>query len=455
MDTDFEDDKKKFSKSNGKTDVLDNFCKDITKLARTNMLDTVIGREKEVKKLCQVLSRRVKSNAVLIGIAGVGKTAIINKLAQMIVDGKAPKILSDKKIYSLDLGLVVAGTKYRGQFEERIKAIIDELSNNRNIIIFIDELHVMVGAGNASGSLDASNMLKPALARGEIQIVGATTLDEYREHIEKDHGLSRRFQSILIEEPTVEETKEILMNIKYKFEDYHGVEYTNEAIDECVKLSQRYITDRALPDKAIDVMDDAGASINVSFEIPSEIAVLEAKRNDCLVKKKEYIARQDYEKAQDVKTEESILNREIIEIKKKWEKEIEKKKNIVDKDIIEEIISQTTGIPVNKISSKENKKLLDIEKELSLKVIGQDEAVSKIGKAIKRSRLGIKDKNKPISFMLLGSSGIGKCVTDNTFITIKNKNTDVIQKITIGKFFNKIKLINKNKKKNNDNETRI
>jgi len=231
MDTDFEDDKKKFSKSNGKTDVLDNFCKDITKLARTNMLDTVIGREKEVKKLCQVLSRRVKSNAVLIGIAGVGKTAIINKLAQMIVDGKAPKILSDKKIYSLDLGLVVAGTKYRGQFEERIKAIIDELSNNRNIIIFIDELHVMVGAGNASGSLDASNMLKPALARGEIQIVGATTLDEYREHIEKDHGLSRRFQSILIEEPTVEETKEILMNIKYKFEDYHGVEYTNEAID--------------------------------------------------------------------------------------------------------------------------------------------------------------------------------------------------------------------------------
>ena len=392
-----------------KTPVLDNFCRDISKAVEKGEIDPVVGRSVEIKRVSQILSRRKKNNPVLIGDPGVGKTSIIEGLAQLINDGNAPRPLMNKKIFSLDLASLVAGTKYRGQFEERMKAVLEECKANPNIILFIDELHTIVGAGNASGSLDASNIFKPPLARGEIQIIGATTLDEYRENIEKDGALTRRFQQVLVEEPTLEETKTILMNIKEKYEKHHRVTYTEEAIDECVKLSARYITERSMPDKAIDVLDEAGATTNVSLEKPANIKDLEAKKSQLIEKKKEVVSKQKYEEAAKIRDEEKKLNEELQKAIDTWNQKLENKKTTVGVELISEVVSMMTGIPLTKISTQESKKLITLDKELMGKVIGQDDAVSKVVKAIKRNRIGIKNKNKPVgSFIFLGQTGTGK-----------------------------------------------
>jgi len=341
-------------------------------------------------------------------------TAIIEGLAQLIANGNAPRMLLDKRIYSLELASIVAGTKYRGQFEERMKAIMDELKTNPDVILFIDELHTIVGAGNASGSLDASNIFKPALARGEIQIIGATTLDEFRENVEKDAALTRRFQQVLVDEPTIEETIQMLNNIKSKYEDHHKVTYTDEAIEECVKLSSRYITDRAMPDKAIDVLDEAGAVTNIDIEAPENIKELERIKNDIQLRKLDVVQKQNYEEAAKLRDEERKIESDLASAKEEWLTSLDKKRTVVDVNLISNVISSMTGIPIAKISTQENKKLLNMDKELIGKVIGQDDAVIKICKAIKRGRLGIKDKGKPSSFILLGPSGSGK-----TFLTKK------------------------------------
>jgi len=400
---------KKKSSSESATPVLDNFCRDITKMAKDGETDPVVGRKKEIKRLSQILARRKKNNPVLIGEPGVGKTAIVEGLAVLIVEGKAPRILLDKQIYSLDLTSIVAGTKYRGQFEERMKAILEELRANQNVILFIDELHTIIGAGNASGSLDASNILKPALARGEVQIIGATTLDEYRENIEKDGALTRRFQQVLVDEPSVAETKEILHNIRQHYEEFHRVKYTDEAIDECVKLADRYISDRAMPDKAIDVLDEAGASANVNTEAPENIKKMEAKMIEINEDKLNVIREQNYEKAAELRDKEKKLIISLDAAKKTWREEADKNRPIINVEIVTEVISTMTGIPLNKISSKETKRLANMDKEINEKIIGQEDAVNKIAKAIKRNRIGIKDAKKPIgSFIFLGPTGVGK-----------------------------------------------
>ena len=402
-------DKKSKRNTPSKTPVLDNFCTDITKMVDENKIDPVVGRSNEIKRVIQILSRRKKNNPVLIGEAGVGKSSIAEGIALLIKSGSAPRTLIDKKIYSLDLASVVAGTKYRGQFEERIKAILDELKANQDIILFIDELHTFIGAGGASGSLDASNMFKPALARGEIQVIGATTLDEFREHIEKDSALTRRFQQVLVEATTNEETNIILNNIKDKYEKYHSVSYTPEAIEECVKMADRYITDRAMPDKAIDVLDEAGASTNISLEKPENIKKLETKREEILKRKLEVVQQQKYEEAAELRDDERKVNEELAKAKENWLNSLDKKKTIVGVELIAETVSMMTGIPLSKISSQENKKLMAMDKELMGRVIGQDEAVIKVIKAIKRNRLGIRNRNKPIgSFIFLGQTGVGK-----------------------------------------------
>jgi ATP-dependent Clp protease ATP-binding subunit ClpC len=400
-------DKKK--SSNTKTPVLDNFCRDISRDAEDGILDPVVGRKVEIKRVSQILSRRKKNNPVLIGEPGVGKTAIVEGLAMLIKDGKAPRVILDKKIYSLDLSSIVAGTKYRGQFEERMKAILDELKANPDVVLFIDELHTIVGAGNASGSMDAANIFKPALARGEIQVIGATTLDEFREKIEGDGALVRRFQTVLVDEPSLDETKTILMNIKEKYEDHHKVTYTEEAIEECVKMSNRYIMDRAMPDKAIDVLDEAGATTNVNQEAPENIKKLETKREEIKDKKNEVVRTQKYEEAAKLRDEERQLLEQLETEKSKWLESLDKKRTVVDVDLVAEVVAMMTGIPVNKISSQENKKLMIMGTELKGRVIGQDDAVQKVTQAIKRNRLGIKDKSKPIgSFVFLGPTGVGK-----------------------------------------------
>ena len=401
--------KQKTAEAKSKTPVLDNFCRDISKAVEKGEIDAVVGRAMEIKRVSQILSRRKKNNPIIIGEPGVGKTAIVEGLAQLIKDGNAPRTLIGKKIYTLDLASIVAGTKYRGQFEERMKAILEECKANPDIILFIDELHTIVGAGNASGSLDASNIFKPALARGELQVIGATTLDEYRENIEKDKALDRRFQQVLVVEPTIDETKTILMNIKDKYEKHHNVKYTDEAIEECVRLSDRYIMDRSMPDKAIDVLDEAGASTNVSIEKPENIKKLEAKRVVINEKKKDVVIKQKYEEAATLRDEEKKVNEELITAMSDWQIELDKNISVVDADLISEVVSMMTGIPISKISSQESKRLLDMDKELMGKVIGQDDAVVKVVKAIKRNRIGIKDKNKPVgSFIFLGPTGVGK-----------------------------------------------
>ena len=362
-------------------------------------------------------------------------TSIAEGLALLISEGKAPRVLLDKKIYALDIASMVAGTKYRGQFEERMKAILEELRENKDIVLFIDEIHMIVGAGNASGSMDAANIFKPALARGEIQVIGATTLDEFREHIEKDGALTRRFQQVLIDEPTLDETIIILNNIKSKYEDHHKVIYTPEAIEECVKLSDRYIMDRAMPDKAIDVLDEAGATTNINHEAPESIKILEEKKNKIIAKKIEVVSKQKYEEAAKLRDEEKNVNAELDAAKKEWIDSIDKKRTVVDVELVAEVVSMMSGVPIKKISSQETKRLMNMDKELMGKVIGQDEAVSKVVKAIKRNRLGIKDKTKPIgSFIFLGASGVGKCYVADTEIVIRDKRDNSIKTITIDEF---------------------
>lgn len=400
---------KKTKKDTNKTPVLDNFCRDISKRAEEGGLDPVVGRGSEIKRVSQILARRKKNNPILIGDPGVGKTAIVEGLAMLIKESKAPRILLDKRIFSLDLAAMVAGTKYRGQFEERIKAILEELKDNKDIILFIDEIHTIVGAGNASGSMDAANIFKPALARGEIQCIGATTLDEFRENIEKDGALTRRFQQVLVDEPTLEETMTILKNIKSRYEDHHKVEYTDEAIEECVKLSDRYIMDRAMPDKAIDVLDEAGATTNINHEAPENIKKLEERKEAIKSEKFDVVAKQKYEEAARLRDEEKNVNNELDLAKQEWLESIDKTRTIVDVDLVSEVVSMMSGIPLNKISSQETKRLMSMDKELTGKVIGQNDAVDKVVKAIKRNRLGIKDKTKPIgSFIFLGPTGVGK-----------------------------------------------
>ena len=415
-----------------KTPVLDNFCRDVSKAVEKGEIDPVVGRATEIKRVSQILSRRKKNNPILIGEPGVGKTSIVEGLAQLIYEGNAPRTLIGKRIYALDLSSIVAGTKYRGQFEERMKAILEECKSNPDIVLFIDELHTIIGAGNASGSLDAANIFKPALARGELQVIGATTLDEYRENIEKDGALVRRFQQVLVEEPTLDETKTILTNIKEKYEKHHKVKYTDEAIEECVKLSARYIMDRSMPDKAIDVLDEAGATTNVSIEKPENIKELEAKRNEINEKKHEVVKSQKYEEAAKLRDDEKKVTENLEKAMVEWQSTLDKKITEVGVEIISDVVSMMTGIPLTKISTQETKRLMSLDKELIGKVIGQDDAVVKVVKAIKRNRIGIKDKNKPVgSFIFLGPTGVGKCICGDTEITVRNKVTGEVKTINI------------------------
>jgi len=395
-------------KSDKKYQVLNNFSRDITKLVEEGKVDPVIGRKKEIERLAKILSRRTKSNPILIGNPGSGKSAIVEGLAQLIKEGKAPIPLLGKRIFSLDISALVAGTKYRGQFEERIKALLKEITSNKEVILFIDEIHTLVGAGGASGSMDAANILKPALARGEIQCIGATTLDEYREHIEKDGALTRRFLKLTIDEPSLEETKNILMNIKDRYEIHHNVTYTDEAIEECVNMAQRYFTERAQPDKSIDILDEAGASTRVCIEQPQEIIDLEAKKESIKKAKLLVVKNHQYEQAAKLRDEERDVDTELIGLKKDWIEKISKIKKTITPEIVAEVVSSMTGIPVSKLSKEENKRLKELNKLLTGKVIGQDDAVEKVVKAIQRNRLGIKDHNRPNSFIFLGNSGSGK-----------------------------------------------
>ncbi|PSQ83646.1 MAG: Clp protease ClpC [Bacteroidetes bacterium QS_7_67_15] len=393
-----------------KTPVLDNFGRDLTELAEDNDLDPIIGRENEIERVAQVLSRRKKNNPVLIGEPGVGKTAIAEGLSMRIVERKVSRVLYDKRIVTLDLASLVAGTKYRGQFEERMKAVMKELEKNPDVILFIDELHTIVGAGGASGSLDASNMFKPALARGEIQCIGATTLDEYRQHIEKDGALDRRFQQIMVDPSTPEETVEILENIKPYYEEHHSVNFSGEAIELAVRLSDRYITERYLPDKAIDVMDEAGARVHLSnIKVPQEILDLEEEIEEVREKKNEVVKSQKFEEAAQLRDTEKNLDEELEEAKERWENEAETEVYDVSAQNISEVVAMMTGIPVDKISEPEQKRLMNMEDHLKEHVVGQDEAIHKLSKAIRRTRAGLKDPDQPIgSFIFLGPTGVGK-----------------------------------------------
>jgi ATP-dependent Clp protease ATP-binding subunit ClpC len=393
-----------------KTPVLDNFGRDLTELAEEDELDPIIGREKEIERVAQVLSRRKKNNPVLIGEPGVGKTAIAEGLAMRIVERKVSRVLYDKRIVTLDLASLVAGTKYRGQFEERMKAVMKELEKSPDVILFIDEIHTIVGAGGASGSLDASNMFKPALARGDLQCIGATTLDEYRQNIEKDGALDRRFQKIIVDPSTPEETINILSNIKQHYEDHHNVRYSEEAIKLAVQLSDRYITDRFLPDKAIDVMDEAGARVHLSnIKVPPEILDLEEKIEDVKEEKNQVVKSQRFEEAARLRDKEKNLQEDLEQAKKEWEEKAETEIHDVTSSDIAQVVAMMTGIPVDKISEPEQKKLLKMEEALKERVVGQDEAIQKLSKAIRRTRAGLKDPEKPIgSFIFLGPTGVGK-----------------------------------------------
>ena len=395
---------------NSRTPALDNFGRDLTKAAAEKRLDPIVGREKELERIAQILSRRKKNNPILIGEPGVGKSAIAEGLAIRISEGKVPRTLYGKRVITLDLASLVAGTKYRGQFEERMKAILKELEQNPDIIVFIDEIHTIVGAGGAAGSLDASNMFKPALARGELQCIGATTLDEYRQYIEKDGALERRFQKVLVDATTPEETVTILNNIKDKYEDHHLVTYSPEALEACVSLTNRYISDRLLPDKAIDAMDEAGARVHISnIEVPQEIIALEEEIAKVVAKKKEVLAQKNYNEAAEYRDQERELNAKLSDVKRQWEIDEKKKRITITEQDVAEVVAMMTGVPVQRIAQSETNRLLSMENDLQSKVIGQDEAVKKIAKAIRRNRAGLKDPNKPIgSFIFLGPTGVGK-----------------------------------------------
>jgi ATP-dependent Clp protease ATP-binding subunit ClpC len=402
--------KKQDKNPKSKTPVLDNFSRDLSKMAEEGKLDPVIGRDKEVARMAQILSRRTKRNPLLVGEPGTGKTNVVNLLAQRIKDKQVPRKLHNKRVVSLDLGLLVAGTKYRGQFEERLKGIMAELVENPEIILFIDELHTIIGAGGASGSLDASNMIKPALANGEMQCIGATTLKEYREHIEKDSAFTRRFQSIMVDPTNVEDTIEILKQVKPIYEDFHKVKYSDEAIEACVKLSDRYITDRFFPDKAVDILDEVGSRVHINnIKTPDHILNFEAELLKIKEEKNLVLKTQQYEKAVGLRDREKEINKDLEYAKKRWEEDSQNERHGVDFDDVAEVITSITGVPVKKLSENENKKLLDIENVLNSKVIGQEDAVNTIARSIKRSRVGLQDETKPNGvFLFLGSSGVGK-----------------------------------------------
>ena len=400
---------KKKQDNSGGTPVLDNFSKDLIKMAEEGKLDPVIGREKEILRIAQVLSRRKKNNPIIIGEPGAGKTAIVEGLAMMIYNGDCPKNLSDKRIVSLDMNSIVAGTKYRGQFEERMKVIIEELQSNQNIIIFIDEIHTIVGAGNSSGSLDASNIFKPALSRGEIQCIGATTLDEYRRHFEKDGALERRFQKVIVDPSTKEETFEILKQSKSKYEDHHKVNYTDEDLWVCVELADRYITDREFPDKAFDILDEVGARMQIDIKLPEVIEKLKLEAQEIKKEKLNVIKKQNYEQAAELRDKERTVLTNLELEKKKFEDHLKSSKRVIPEELIYEVVSNMTKIPVSKLNLDEKNTLVNLELSLSSTVIGQEEAVTKISKSIRRNRVGIKDPNRPIgSFIFLGSTGVGK-----------------------------------------------
>src|SRR5690554_819861 len=425
-----------------KTPVLDNFGRDLTKLAENDQLDPIVGRDKEIERVSQILSRRKKNNPILIGEPGVGKSAIAEGLALRIVQRKVSRVLFNKRIVSLDLASLVAGTKYRGQFEERMKAVMAEIEKNRDVILFIDEIHTIVGAGGASGSLDASNMFKPALARGELQAIGATTLDEYRQHIEKDGALERRFQKVLVEPTTAEETIQILENIKERYEDHHNVSYTKEAIEACVTLTNRYISDRHLPDKAIDALDEVGSRVHLTnINVPPVIIEIEKKIEDIKVKKNDVIKSQQYEKAAELRDTEKKLQDQLEEEKLKWEEDTKNHKVTVTEENVADVVAMMTGIPVQRIAEKESGKLAKMETEVRGKIIGQDEAVAKVVKAIQGNRAGLKDPNKPIgSFFFLGPTGVGKTLLAKVLAKHMFDSEDALIRVDMSEYMEKFSI---------------
>ncbi len=429
----------KVTSKKSKTPVLDNFGRDLTQLAEEGKLDPVVGRKKEIERVSQILSRRKKNNPMLIGEPGVGKSAIAEGLALRIIQRKVSRILFNKRIVSLDLASLVAGTKYRGQFEERMKALMNELEKNEDIILFIDEIHTIVGAGGATGSLDASNMLKPALARGEIQCIGATTLDEYRTSIEKDGALERRFQKIIVEPTSVEETIQILQNIKDKYEDHHNVDYTDDAIEACVKLTNRYMTDRFLPDKAIDAMDEAGSRIHITnIVVPKAVLKLESQLETIRKDKTAAVTGQKYEEAARLRDDEKRVENLLESEQLKWEEASKLHRETVTEDNVAEVVSMMTGIPVNRVAEAESQRLNELPKLIKGKVIGQDEAVSKVVKAIQRNRIGLKDPNKPIgSFIFLGQTGVGKTQLAKVLATELFDSEDALVRIDMSEYMEK------------------
>lgn len=422
-----------------KTPVLDNFGRDLTKIAENGKLDPIVGREKEIERVAQILSRRKKNNPILIGEPGVGKTAIAEGLALRIIQKKVARILFGKRVVTLDLASLVAGTKYRGQFEERMKAVMNELEKSTDVILFIDELHTIVGAGGASGSLDASNMFKPSLSRGDIQVIGATTLDEYRQYIEKDGALARRFQTVMVDATTIDETIEILNNIKDKYEEHHHVIYTPESIISAVKLSDRYISDRFLPDKAIDVMDEVGARVHISnINVPADIVALENQIELVKKEKNQVVKSQKYEEAAQLRDREKKLIDQLEKAKQIWDEESKKQKFTVTEEHVAEVIAQMTGIPVNRVAAKEGEKLLKMEEELTKHVIGQSDAVKKLVKAIQRTRVGLKDPQKPIgSFIFLGPTGVGKTEMAKVLATYLFDKDDALVRIDMSEYMEK------------------
>ena len=446
-DDDFDDEKKSYQQKSkaqaantkSKTPVLDNFGRDITRLAEMGTLDPIVGREEEIERVSQILSRRKKNNPILIGEPGVGKTAIVEGLALRIVQRKVSRVLFDKRVVSLDLAALVAGTKYRGQFEERMKAIMNELEKNRDVILFIDEIHTIVGAGGASGSLDASNIFKPALARGELQCIGASTLDEYRMYIEKDGALDRRFQKVLVDPPSVEETIQILQNIKPKYEEYHNVIYSEDAIDACVKLSDRYVTDRLLPDKAIDVMDEVGARVHLkNINVPNEIVELEKKIEDIKQEKNKVVKSQRFEEAASLRDNEKRLQEDLEKAKSHWEEESKHKRYPIDEEAIAEVVSMMTGIPVKRMVQAETEKLRRMAEDLKGAVVGQEEAIRKIVKAIQRNRVGLKDPKKPIgTFIFLGPTGVGKTELARSLARYMFDSDDALIRIDMSEYMEK------------------
>jgi ATP-dependent Clp protease ATP-binding subunit ClpC len=448
LDDDDDDEKSSYSSGSKKTDaktktpVLDTYSRDLTKMAEEGKLDPIVGREKEIERVSQILARRKKNNPILIGEPGVGKSSVAEGLALRIIQRKVSRILFNKRVVMLDLASMVAGTKYRGQFEERIKALMAEMEKNPDVILFIDEIHTMIGAGGASGSMDASNMFKPALARGEIQIIGATTLDEYRKHIEKDGALERRFQKVTIEAASPEESMEILNNIKDKYESHHNVLYTEDAIKACVDLTSRYMTDRFLPDKAIDALDEAGSRVHISnIVVPKEITDIEKKISDIKDKKNEVIRSQKYEEAAKLRDVERQLNESLEKARKDWEEESSKNRQTVTEDNVAEVVSMMTGIPLQKVGEKENTRLAKMGSEIAGKVVGQDDAVKKVVRAIQRGRVGMKDANKPVfSGMLIGNSGVGKTELAKQIAKYLFDSEDSLIRLDMSEYMDKISI---------------